>query len=417
MRRVLLLAYYFPPNEMIGSQRPYSWAKYFAQSGLYPTIITRNWDSNSSGVEYEKNDSFEVYRIPFAEGKQEPYNSPRIEQLRATLSFYLQERHFFDQHDAFYKQAELLLSKEKFDLILTSIGPVFLAQTTSRLAEKFGIPFGVDFRDLWNNDVLSNKRLGVLTQVCNFLIKKKITNWLKDALFVTTINSALGEHLISLFDGKKYKPEVFWVSNGFDDDSLNAGATANSKTFTMSSIGTIYPDQNIDLLINALNTFTQKYPDGKYHFNFIGVGAYKSVSDKIKAGIKSPNITLTERIPRKEAKAIMEESHILFYPAWKGYKGIASGKIYEYIASGKNILIAPSDNDVVEQIILETQAGLLTDESEKLTEIIESWYEKWLEQGKLDYHGDTNMIMKYHRKNLAHEMATKIIACLEKLDK
>ena len=46
MKKVLILAYDFPPNNSIGSQRPYSWYQHFINNQLYPVIITRHWDSN-----------------------------------------------------------------------------------------------------------------------------------------------------------------------------------------------------------------------------------------------------------------------------------------------------------------------------------------------------------------------------------
>ena len=40
--KVLILCNDFPPVNSIGAERPYSWYKYFHNSGYYPIIITKN---------------------------------------------------------------------------------------------------------------------------------------------------------------------------------------------------------------------------------------------------------------------------------------------------------------------------------------------------------------------------------------
>src|SRR6185436_13284920 len=44
MKRVLILAYDFPPYASIGGQRPASWFRYFKSLGAEPTVVTRHWD-------------------------------------------------------------------------------------------------------------------------------------------------------------------------------------------------------------------------------------------------------------------------------------------------------------------------------------------------------------------------------------
>ena len=48
MKKVLILAYDFPPYVSVGGLRPYSWYKYFKEFGLYPIVVTRQW-SNKYG--------------------------------------------------------------------------------------------------------------------------------------------------------------------------------------------------------------------------------------------------------------------------------------------------------------------------------------------------------------------------------
>ena len=40
MKKVLIVAYAFPPHQAIGSQRPFGLAKYFPQYGWEPVVLT-----------------------------------------------------------------------------------------------------------------------------------------------------------------------------------------------------------------------------------------------------------------------------------------------------------------------------------------------------------------------------------------
>ena len=42
-KRVLILAYDFPPYVSVGGLRPYAWYKYLRECGVYPVVITRQW--------------------------------------------------------------------------------------------------------------------------------------------------------------------------------------------------------------------------------------------------------------------------------------------------------------------------------------------------------------------------------------
>jgi hypothetical protein len=48
MKKLLILAYDFPPYVSVGGLRPYNWLKYLREYGIEPIVITRQW-SNKYG--------------------------------------------------------------------------------------------------------------------------------------------------------------------------------------------------------------------------------------------------------------------------------------------------------------------------------------------------------------------------------
>jgi hypothetical protein len=89
----------------------------------------------------------------------------------------------------------------------------------------------------------------------------------------------------------------------------------------------------------------------------------------------------------------------------KGFKGVPSSKLYEYIGLKKTIFLYPNDQDIVEQTLLDTNLGVIcNDESDiylKLLNLIEikqngEGSEMLIDSKKIDF---------YSRKNQTEELA------------
>mgnify|MGYP001445437583 FL=1 len=63
-KKVLILAYDFPPYNSIGAQRPYSWLKYFNEFGFQPIIVTRHWDEIRDEEDYYKASKKQFFETP-----------------------------------------------------------------------------------------------------------------------------------------------------------------------------------------------------------------------------------------------------------------------------------------------------------------------------------------------------------------
>ena len=47
MKKIIILAYDFPPYVSVGGLRPYNWYKYMHKNDIYPVIITRQWNNKN----------------------------------------------------------------------------------------------------------------------------------------------------------------------------------------------------------------------------------------------------------------------------------------------------------------------------------------------------------------------------------
>lgn len=54
---------------------------------------------------------------------------------------------------------------------------------------------------------------------------------------------------------------------------------------------------------------------------------------------------------------MLQKSHVFLGIAYGKMKGIPSSKLYEYIALGKPVLLCPTDQDLMEEILTESGLG------------------------------------------------------------
>jgi glycosyltransferase involved in cell wall biosynthesis len=119
------------------------------------------------------------------------------------------------------------------------------------------------------------------------------------------------------------------------------------------------------------------------------------------------NTELITHVPHDEVKRIQDTTQILLLLVNNApnAKGILTGKLYEYLASGRPILaIGPEDGDAA-RLLKETQAGSIVDfdNKDKMKEVVEALYQKYLVNGLPT--NESKEIERYSRKALAGEYA------------
>ncbi len=115
---------------------------------------------------------------------------------------------------------------------------------------------------------------------------------------------------------------------------------------------------------------------------------------------------IVNRVSRVEVINMTLNTDVLFFPCLKGYRGIYGTKLFEFIASGSFVLIAPGDNDVVDILLKETGGGSVANSVNEVLNVLEGEYNKWLSGKNKIVVSDS--ISKYSRENTMLELAAKI---------
>ena len=65
----------------------------------------------------------------------------------------------------------------------------------------------------------------------------------------------------------------------------------------------------------------------------------------------------------------------------------------------------PGDNDCVDALLKETQAGVICRNAEETASQILRWYQEWQQTGTVSYYARDEQIMKYSREKQAGQLA------------
>jgi hypothetical protein len=426
MKKVLILSYYFPPYNGIPGWRPYSWFKHFHKYNIHPTVVTRHWDGSenewTSTIKesdkppiIEENESGCLISIPYQHSPFKKISDSALFKIpgvgKLYFLFLLSIGRLSVEIDAYYsfkKFLETYLKTHSFDVIIVSAPPQNIIRLGYYLSKKFNTRFIADFRDIWNNHELNKNYKPSKSEVIkSFIQKRYLKKWLKQAEFVITVSESLARKIRSITSKK-----VIEITNGFEEELLQGqGIIPSSSVFTISVVGTIYPQQDMSVLINGINKLISETNTQKIQLNFIGIEAIKSVASELKSKLSpDANVYTSARVPREEAIKYTLSSHILVYPGWKNYEGIYSGKIFEYLGAQKNILIAPGDMDIIDQLVEKSGAGKIAHTETECFLILKQWFDEWEKNGSVRYSGKKEIINTYTRESLAKTLADYILS-------
>lgn len=422
MKKILILTYYFRPCSLTSANRTSSWAKYFSKFGLYPIIITRNWDQeinteldlykqSGNKIEHKKFNNYEVYYVPYKQSKKDKIlvNSEEGGNviLRKVFSFFEQLSQFsigfLDPYHDLYKFADKYLSKNsnKIDSLIVSANPFVLFKYGNKLSKRYNLKWVADYRDDWTTTEWELPK-GLLNNFIFNLERKAEKKWVSSASYITSV-SDLYTQKISDYTGVEGKV----IINGFFHEEFeNYPETLPFETFTITYIGSIYNEQKIEIFLEGFKAFLKsKKSDVNIKLLFVGLGFSKKQKERILSYTSdiSGFVEITGWLDRKEVIEIIFKSQILLLVPAENIKGVPASKIYEYIASNRPILLCPNDYDVMESTIKEFNKSVICNSSK---EIVAQLNYLWENKSLL---GESKNIfnqgaLKYSREQQAKEL-------------
>ncbi len=419
--RLLICTLYFPPCSFTPANRSFSWAKYLNSFGIYPVVITRQWPAAIKNDSYfeqavgneviiEKHKNYEVHYVPFLGN----YRTKQVEKnAKASSSLVLKFfvaiefifRYFFTSllpYGNLFTYALKYLKNNKVDKILISGSPFMLFKIGYEARKKFNIPWIADYRDGWTTDNYAEE-VGILTKPVHVLNKYFEKKWTGSASAFTTVSEFLKTG-IEKYTGVK----GFVVYNGFfAEENIPRPLVADKTKITFLYSGIVYTKQDYRTPVEVFKKLIDKY-SSKIDIKLIFLGTVYANPEFANDGIfndDKDNILLMDRVNYAEALKIHESADAFLMLTHKGMKGIVSSKIFDYIKYCRPVILFTNDHDVLQEILMRSNIGIIAEDAEKLEQQLNSLIEEKINKGFMQLNPDVKYINSFSRENQAKYLA------------
>lgn len=434
MKRVLIITYYWPPSGGSGVQRWLKMSKYLPENGWQPVIYTTKdaeYPIVDPSLEKDVVPEVEVIRRPIIEPytlykkflgikKEDTIKAGFASEMKKSgwkenLSVWIRGNCFIPDARCWWvkpsvKYLKNYLKEHPVDAIISTGPPHSMHLIAMKLKEDLGIPWIADFRDPWTEiDFYDELHLTPWADRKQHKLEYEV---LTKADKIVTIGWECAKGL-----GKLGNRNVRVIPNGYDWDwETQVQDIALSEKFTITHLGVITPSRNAPTLWKALQELKTEIEefDKNLTINLIGQVDQSVVGDIRKFDLTN-NTQFIPHVPHDEVLRWQQSSQVLLLLVNNSpnAKGIITGKLFEYIASGRPILcIGPKDGDAA-RIIDKAKAGTTVDfeNKETMKEVLRGLYQRYLTK-ELTNNSLTN-VQQYSRRTLAEEYAKIIHRTIE----
>jgi glycosyltransferase involved in cell wall biosynthesis len=425
LRKVLIITYYWPPSGGAGVQRWLKFSKYLREYGWEPVIYTPE-NPEAPAVDHSlENDipeGISVIKLPIFEPYsaykrfvgmkpgdkvnagflQEKEKPGRAEGFAVWLrgNFFIPDARRFWINPSI-KYLTKYLKDNPVDAIVSTGPPHSMHLIAMHLNKSFNIPWLADFRDPWTGiDFYHQLKLTSIANKFHHKLEKKV---LSTATEVTVISRDMMNEFNGIVE-RGYK----LVTNGYDEEDISPlPQNQLDNEFTISHIGSLNPARNPLILWKVLAEMVKNNPlfANALRIKLVGkvdIGVMKSIED---FGL-TEYLTRIEYMPHRDVMHEIQKSQVLLLLInnTPNAKGILTGKIFEYLGSGRPILnIGPEDGDAA-AMLKNADAGQTAgyQNEEAMQRILNDYFIKFSEQ-RLE--SNTGNRLKYSRNELTKQIA------------
>lgn len=429
-KKILIITYYWPPAGGPGVQRWLKFAKYLPEFSWNPVIYTPENPSYPlvdesllkdvpQNIEIVKTKIWEPYQLAEKLNKSNKkfkagqFDVGKNQSWKSKLSIWVRGNFFIPDARVFWvkpsiKFLEQYLKENKIDVVVTSGPPHSLHMIGLGLKHKFpALKWIADFRDPWTE--ISYYQHLKLTKRSDRKHRQLESAVFKNADITLATSYTDAENF------RKAGANAVCITNGFDESDAAAPQTItadnasrqNAESFTLSYIGVLEQLRNPENLWKILDELVNENTGFAAHFTLKFAGR---VDDKILQSIESSNlknhILNLGYISHDKAVEEMANSNLLLITNFPNAssRGIIPGKIFEYLATGKQIISFGPDQADVARILDETGAGkhFSYQESKLVKDFILEKYELWKKGNLLE---NVQNIEQFSRRNLTKKLA------------
>ena len=441
MKNVLMIAYFYPPLGGAGVQRTLKFAKYLAKMGYNVSVLTvaSNMGVIDKSLEEEGTNNIRIFRakapVGFLEkiinkgsksstagsgapvlAKKSTF-SKKMKNLiiklvkKAVLSVY-RLIYIPDEKIGWKKDAVALgmkvIEEQKIDIIYSTSAPYTSHLIGYELKKKFNLPWICDFRDSWVADPFAV--YSTLAKYINGKLEKKVV---KAADRVIAVSEPIIADFIERYeDTEKVKYSV--ITNGYDEEDFSDyDLDKKTEKYTITYNGSLYGNRTAKRIFSAVEDLIKEgiIESSELTLRFVGNNGRDAREEIEEFAARYPGmVEQINYLPHGESIKQLENSTalLLLIEDGPGSDGIYTGKIFEYIRSGR-IIIGAVPRGVARELILETNTGFCChpDNVKEIKEAVMMGYQIWKGE-RTSLKADFEKIYNYEREGITKNLAKLI---------
>lgn len=415
MKKVLILAYDFPPYVSVGGLRPYAWYRYFKDFEIYPTVVTRQW-SNKHGnhldyiaasdmheTQIEESEFGTIVRAPFKPNLSNrlfhKYGESNFKIIRKLITAFYELGQFLfliGPKTSIYYAAKEYLKTNEVDVIIASGGPFILFKYAAKLGKKYNIMWFADYRDPWSQD--KNKKESLILQKWDAFFEKRYT---KRAYSIITVSSFLKSLISKILLDKT----IYIIPNGYDPEAIESanGIEQDRLKMSIAFVGTIYKYHPMNSFLRVCNDFVNNN-NVDFQLNFYGLNDENEVWKIVKPSYPNliPYIKIYSKLSNAKLvqKLATDNAFLLF-----NHYSYMGTKIYDYLALKRKIILCYTDdaeaneikkqffkiekcdtesNNLQAELIMDTNSGIVVKDAEHLSIVLHNLYAEFKSKGYIE---------------------------------
>jgi len=428
VKRVLVITYYWPPSGGAGVQRWLKFTKYLPEFGWQPVIYTpENPEAPVDDPSLKEDihpeaevitrsiwEPYNFYKRFIGKSKSDRINAGFLSEHEKSkkkegISVWIRGNLFIPDARRFWIKPSIrflqkYLTENPVDVIISTGPPHSMHLIALGLKQRLDIPWIADFRDPWTEiDFYNQLRL---TRRSDRKHRNMESAVVKGADKVVVIGKTMAERFSI---AQKITPVV--IPNGYDEADFTkkkagSGKEDSGKEFSIVHIGAMNRDRNHPAFWETISELIKEQPELTSNLMIILVGKLDvSVHRIISQHGLQDRVKIETYLPHDQISPLLQSASALYLPVnnTPNAKMIQTGKLFEYLASGRPILGMGPDDGAAAHIIEECKAGEMIGFTDKvkLKAILKDWAEL-NQKGELFI--EPSGIEKYSRKNLTSNL-------------
>ncbi|HVZ40806.1 MAG TPA: glycosyltransferase [Candidatus Kapabacteria bacterium] len=350
-RRLLVIAYYYPPMGLSGVLRTAKFTRHLHNYGWDPTVLTVGdvgyfahdysllEEVLEAGVAIERTKTLDPLRLFGRRGTIRMPADRRKRLMSGVTHLFLQPDNKIGWKRYAVERAVKLAGEEQFDAILATAPPFTGFLIGLELHKRLGLPLVVDYRDPW----LDNSDYFFATPAHKGYAANLEEAVLKNSDAVVVINRRIKERLIARYPFLTHEG-VHIIPSGFDPQDFRIAARyplERSQKMRFTYSGLVDSRRTPKVFFQALASLFARHPEMRDEIEICFVGNFHPSFRKlaVKMGVASALVT-PGNVEHHEKVRYLLSSDVLWLISHDPV--VTPGKLYEYIGARKPILaLAP----------------------------------------------------------------------------